>query len=76
MAVRLSACESEEVRVIDFENAGNPARDVDGPVEIEKDQIDDLAEAERDDRQIVAPQAQHRNAEKHAGHRGDGGRER
>ena len=62
--------------MIYFENAGSPAGDVDWPVEIQQDQIDDLAEAERDDGKVVAAQPKHRNAEQHAGHRGDCGGQR
>ena len=53
-----------------------PVRDVDRRVEVVHEDADDLAEAERDDREVVAAQLQRRRAEQDAGAAGDEGAER
>ena len=46
------------------------------PVGVDDDDPDDLAEPERDDRQVVAAHPQRRRAQDHAGDHGDGDRDR
>ena len=52
-------------------DALRPVGDVDRRVQVVEEDADDLAEAERDDRQVVAAQLQRRRAEQHAEQAGD-----
>ena len=60
--------ESEEAGSRNVGDAVRAARDL---VPVEQDDPDDLAEAERDDREIVAAQPQHGKAQQHAEGRGE-----
>ncbi len=53
-------------------DAGDAVRPVRHLVPVEQDDADDLAEAERDDRQVVAAQPQHRKAEREPETGGEG----
>ena len=57
-------------------NSGDAVRPAGETLPVEQDKPDDLAEAERDDGEIIAAQAQHRKAEQYAGKRGEDAGER
>ena len=44
----------EKVGAIDLQDAGNPAGDVDRPIEVQQHEVNDLTEPERDDGEVVA----------------------
>ena len=72
----LAEGDAEDRDLVDAGDAFRAVRDVDRRVEVVHEDADDLAEAERDDREIVAAQLQRRRAEQHAGAAGDQGAER
>ena len=69
--VRLGEARPGDVQRVDQRDALRAVRDVVGTVQVVQKNADDLAEAERHDREIVAAQPQGGRAEQHSEHRGD-----
>ena len=68
--------QAEQADRVDAGNAFGAVGEVDRAVEIAHQNTHDLAETERDDRQIVAAQPQRRRAEQNAARRRQQGRQR
>jgi hypothetical protein len=67
----LAELPAEDGRRVDRADALRAVGDVDRRVEVEQEHADDLAEAERDDREVVAAQLERRRAEQHAEEAGE-----
>ena len=69
--LRLAEAHAQDRDLVDAADALRPVGDVDRRVEVVHEHAHDFAEAEGDDREVVAAQLQGRRAEQHAGQAGD-----